>query len=414
MRHPWPRLGSVLEGTISLAALALLVRFRPDWPQLPRSLSAPVTTVMVQQFVLVAAWLLSGLLVLLSLARAIVGLVAPVPRREPPMPHLAATLVARTRPAPLTPQTMPIQLFPLIPRPRTERLPDDPGERHSRVPRNVRADRAAGSIALLGPLEIITSTPRQRGPRSKTKEVLAYLALHPKGAALDDLAVAVWPDLDDDKARTDVWRAISDTRSQLGDVFLRAGDQYQLDRAALTIDVDEFDFLLAQASVDCDAAREQLLERALTLVRGHPLAGSDYPWANGDLHHLRARIIGLLHELGEVRLTDGDTAGALALAERAIGYDPDDESAQRLAMRAEAALGLKEAVMERYEQLSKRLDERFGLEPERPTRLLYKHLLSQDTTSAEKSAVSGHHRRQRQSSLPPETPSPANPKARRT
>ena len=396
MRHPWLRLGFLLEATISLAALALLVRFRPEWPQLPRSLSSPLTTVMVQQFVLVAAWLLTGLLVLLTVARAIVGLVVPLPRQAPPMPHLATTPVTRRRPAPLTSQTMAVQPFPLIPRPRSASVPDDQGgERHGDISHKVRAGRPAGSIALLGPLEIITPTPRPRGLRSKTKEVLAYLALHPRGAAIDELAAAVWPDLDDDKTRTGVWRAISDTRSQLGDVFLHSGDQYELDRNALTIDIDEFNFLLAQASVDRDAARAQLLERALALVRGHPLAGTDYPWASGDLHHLRARIIDLLHQLGELKLTDGDTLGALALADKAIGYDPDDESAQRLAMRAEAALGLKDAVMERYEQLGKRLDTRFGLEPERATRLLYKHLLSQDTISADASDVLGLEGRRR-------------------
>jgi len=380
----------LLEATISLAALALLVRFRPEWPQLPRSLSSPITTAMVQQFVLVAAWLLSGLLALMTVARAIVGLVAPLPRQAPPMPHLATTSVTRGRPAPLTAQTLAAEPFPLIPRPRTTSVLDNRGaERRSDVSHNVRVDRPAGTIALLGPLEIITPTQRSRGLRSKTKEVLAYLALHPRGAAIDELVAAVWPDLDDDKARTGVWRAISDTRSQLGDVFLHSGDQYELDRSALAIDIDEFNFLLAQASVDRDAARAQLLERALALVRGHPLAGSDYPWATGDLHHLRARIVDLLHQLGELKLTDGDTLGALALAGKAIGYDPDNESAQRLAMRAEAALGLKDAVMERYEQLGKRLDTRFGLEPERATRLLYKHLLSQDTTNTQPSSTSG-------------------------
>ena len=51
------RLRFLLEAVLSLGAVAVLVRLRPEWPRLPGSLSSPLTTVMVQQFVLVALWL---------------------------------------------------------------------------------------------------------------------------------------------------------------------------------------------------------------------------------------------------------------------------------------------------------------------------------------------------------------------
>ena len=47
-------------------------------------------------------------------------------------------------------------------------------------------------------------------------------------------------------------------------------------------------------------------------------------------------------------------------------------------MEAEAALGRREAVIERYERLCRDLDEQFGLEPSRNIRLLYRRLLGQD------------------------------------
>jgi DNA-binding SARP family transcriptional activator len=46
-------------------------------------------------------------------------------------------------------------------------------------------------------------------------------------------------------------------------------------------------------------------------------------------------------------------------------------------MEAEAALGRREALAERYERLRRDLDERFGLEPARETRTLYRELLGQ-------------------------------------
>ena len=76
-----------------------------------------------------------------------------------------------------------------------------------------------------------------------------------------------------------------------------------------------------------------------------------------------------------------------AAAERALEFDTDDESAQRLAMRAESSLGLRDAIVDRYEQLRTELDQRFGLEPEQETRALYRRLLSQDPTRTEGSIV---------------------------
>ena len=49
-------------------------------------------------------------------------------------------------------------------------------------------------------------------------------------------------------------------------------------------------------------------------------------------------------------------------------------------MEAEAALGHREAVAERYELLRGELDQRLGLEPSSQTKHLYRTLLSQDRT----------------------------------
>src|SRR5206468_1815287 len=98
------------------------------------------------------------------------------------------------------------------------------------------------------------------------------------GAPTDELAAAVFPDLAEDPGRRRVWRSISDVRAELGNVFARSGDRYLLDRTAVSIDVDEFDVLIARASTETDAARKRLLKQALALVRGDPLAGTDYPW----------------------------------------------------------------------------------------------------------------------------------------
>ncbi len=67
----------------------------------------------------------------------------------------------------------------------------------------------------------------------------------------------------------------------------------------------------------------------------------------------------------------------MRLAEEAAALDGSNERPVQLAMEAEATLGRREAVAERYERLRRDLDERFGLEPERETRTLYRELLGQ-------------------------------------
>ena len=208
------------------------------------------------------------------------------------------------------------------------------------------------SIALLGPLEIAASKRRRRGLRSQTQQLLAYLALHREGATLDELIAALLPDVDDDKARQRLWELVSDARAHLGESILRENERYLLDREAVAVDLDQFEELLTRARAERDADREQLLERALALVRGQPLAGTDYAWAASEVRRLHATIVDLLEELGNLRLDNGNPTGALAAAEQALALDAYNEAAHQLAMHAEAVLGLRQAIVERYERLS--------------------------------------------------------------
>ena len=390
----------LLGTAASLVALAVLWRYRPGWPDLPDSLDSPVTTTQIQQLALTAAWMLAALLVLVRLAsslrlflarsgrqppRALLPGALPV-ARDPSLRHFrsAARSSERSFPPP----------FPLVPRAR----PASNGEvEHGRVParegmladapragspaaeaRDARRGQRPPSIALLGPLEIAASKRRRRGLRSHTQQLLVYLALHPEGATLDELIAAFLPDLDEDKARQRLWEWVSDARAHLGESILRENERYLLDRDAVAVDLDQFEDLLARARTGRGADRERLLEQALALVRGQPLAGTDYAWAASDVRRLHATIVDLLRQLGDVRLDGGDPTGSLAAAEQAIAVDPYNEAAHRVAMRAESVLGLRQAIADRYERLCQELDTRFGLEPEHETRLLHRRLLSQE------------------------------------
>jgi DNA-binding SARP family transcriptional activator len=226
------------------------------------------------------------------------------------------------------------------------------------------------SISVLGPLRIEGTSRRPR--RVATRELIAYLALHPKGASRDELIEAMWPAQDPKQTRPRLWQAATDARAALGDAWVLDGEHYRLDRTKANIDLDQLDHLLAASENEPEA-----LDTALALWRGEPLAGSDYTWADTHIHRLHTTLIGLLERAGHARLERGDLHGALELAERAIALDQFHEASWRLAPQAEHALGLRESLTHRYDELAQALDEQLGLQPTRETRVMYRQLLAQ-------------------------------------
>ncbi len=117
---------------------------------------------------------------------------------------------------------------------------------------------------------------------------------------------------------------------------------------------------------------------ALALWRGEPHEGSDYIWADGHINRLRATLLGLLERAGHARLERGDARGALQMAEQAIAPDQFHEASWRPALQAEDALGMRESITRRYDELAHALDQELGLQPTRETRVMYRQLLGQN------------------------------------
>ena len=169
---------------------------------------------------------------------------------------------------------------------------------------------------------------------------------------------------------------MTDARGALADAWVHDGERYQLDRAKVNIDLDQLEQLLA--STDPEHDDPQALETAIGLWRGEPLEGTDYAWADGHIRRLRATLLELLERAGRSRLQSGDARGALEVAEQAITLDQFHEASWRLALQAEHALGLRESITRRYDELAHALDEQLGLQPTRETRVMYRQLLGQD------------------------------------
>ena len=189
---------------------------------------------------------------------------------------------------------------------------------------------------------------------------------------MDELVEALWPGQNPVKTRQRLWKAKRQAQQLLGNALVRQPDGYAIDRRRLRTDLDELDALRATGPLRADE-----LERAVTLAREEPLADVDYPWADGERRRLQAIQAELLEQLAAIRLEQDDASGALAAAERLIGLDPLNERGWCLAMEAEGALGNRQAILDRYQQLGRELDERLGLRPGRDANETYRRLLSQ-------------------------------------
>jgi DNA-binding SARP family transcriptional activator len=360
----------------SVAIVVFLAVLPPALPDFGPSIATPLTTSTLVQLGLLLLWIVCLLLALVLLRAALF----PTRLLRPPPPWAA-------RPAPRRPHRVPQLVRGEAPAPRLVVPRREGSAAQTLVDEQGPTDAATGTqrivarVVLLGPVAI---EGVRRPRRATTVELLAYLALHEQGASRDELLEAMWPGEDPRRTRPRLWQGVSEARRLLGDAFERDGDRYKLARTHVAVDVDELDRLLA--AIDGAASPKatiRTVERAVALWRAAPFAGSDFAWTDGHVHRLEASLNNLAERGGRTRLALGDARGALDLAERGLALDSLNETFVRLALEAEAALGQRERVTERYEQFSELLDRTLGLQPRRETRATYRRLLGPGPLGAE-------------------------------
>jgi DNA-binding SARP family transcriptional activator len=377
-KRPW----ALVAGLTAAALAALIWTVRPPIHDL--AFEPRVSRTQLETFAYLAIWTLSALLAFAGTLRA--GLaVLRKPKHGTPVSAWLSDGVRHRRPrlAPLALRTRSSPTLLIAPRPLQHPENDESEASGESAGRDAR--RTVGEIEdvprvhVLGPFTISGARQSRRGLRASAIEMIAYLALHRQGASRDELLEALWPGDDPRKSRSRLYQATRDARRLLGDTAIStAHDRYLLDRTHAHIDLDELEATLSQlGQVESRPERNRLLEKAVALFADQPLAGFDYPWAQGELRRLLAVQVDLLAELGQALIFEGDARAALDTAERGIKLDPLNEELWRTALEAEASLGMRSAVEDRYGILQTLLDERLGLEPDGETRALYRQLLGQ-------------------------------------
>lgn len=187
--------------------------------------------------------------------------------------------------------------------------------------------------------------------RARATEFVAYLALHP-GASAHEIDEAIWPGRRVAKEMRNSF--VSRVRHWLGNdsdgqLFLPLVGDHGDYRLSPEFDCDWHVFLrLAREGLARGPNGADLLEQALTLVRGRPFLGVDpttYIWAEADAQEMVSAVVDVAHVLSALQLGLGDSRAAQDAASRGLLAEPGSEVLHCDAIRAAAAKGDSEEIV---------------------------------------------------------------------
>lgn len=205
----------------------------------------------------------------------------------------------------------------------------------------------------------------------KLTALLAVLALAPEARLQrrDRLVGLLWPELDQEHARSALRKALHGLRGALGAETVRArGDEeVGLDRASFWCDATE----LVQAT-DSDQ-----LVHALELYRGDLMPGFFLPgcaefdeWLEGERSGLRERAAAATWALARKFEQDSRLSDAGLMARKVVRYSWDDERVLRRAMAMLDRIGDRAGALALYHEFAEHMRRELSATPSAETTAL--------------------------------------------
>ncbi|AHG92504.1 transcriptional activator domain-containing protein (plasmid) [Gemmatirosa kalamazoonensis] len=206
--------------------------------------------------------------------------------------------------------------------------------------------------------------------------MLAYLALaQPRGYHRRDRIVGLlWPELDQERARVSLRRAVYDLRRALGDdVIVGRGDE----EIALARDAVWCDAVDADESVDAGRYLRALeLYKRGDLLPGFFVqdAGAFEDWLERTRSMLRDKMAAAAWSLAAESASGGQLTNSNRFARRASELAPSDERMLRRVMQLLAEHGDVAGALHVYDDFARRLRRDFDAEPSRESRELVERM----------------------------------------
>jgi DNA-binding SARP family transcriptional activator len=254
----------------------------------------------------------------------------------------------------------------------------------------IRDNQGRGSVTfrLLGAFRITSAgRPHPPGPWQQQRLLVKLLAANGMPVANDEVMAAIWDQIPGPGATLEaLYHLVGAVRRTLAatgldDVLGSANGAYWLEIPPAYVDVHAFRMLTERArALACDGDRRAvgLLEEALRLCHGEPLAGMPGRWVDG-YRHARAEEIRVAElALYEVALSHGESRERLPGLSTLLRERPDDELVAWLYMHALYRAGQPTRALEVKREFSAQLLETNGTENGRALDDLYRRILAND------------------------------------
>jgi DNA-binding SARP family transcriptional activator len=200
--------------------------------------------------------------------------------------------------------------------------------------------------------------------QSKVVATLAYLALSPPGRLQrrDRVVGLLWPELDQERARAALRKALHVLRTSLGrDAVIARGDE----EVAVSPEA-----VWCDAAVFASACDEGALALALELYEGELMPGFHLPecgdfdlWLEEQRRDLRERAAAAAWALAERLESDRKTTLAGQWARRAVHYAGTDERVLRRTMTMLDRVGDRAGALRLYADFTRRLRKELEVDP---------------------------------------------------
>jgi len=221
----------------------------------------------------------------------------------------------------------------------------------------------------------------------RASALVAFLSYFPRAHARQVLTELLWPDGDEQMSRAHLRVVLSSLRRDLepddvpsGSVLVADRNLVQLNFAAVTTDVGEFETALHAASKSEGAAKTALLAQAIELYGGALLPGFYDDWIVPEAQKQEEKFFAALHHLVVGLERAGDLETALHFARRGATISAVREDNARDLMRLYAAIGQIALAKRQFGELEHALKQSWNTSPALQTRELLRRLESEAQT----------------------------------
>jgi len=249
---------------------------------------------------------------------------------------------------------------------------------------------------LFGGLEVSIGnrTVRERDWKKRKARLLFAMLATKRGRDVprDQVIDYLWPDMDEERAKNNLYVAWSMMKSVLGGKG-SAGTRSpyventhgvcRIVRDMVRSDIDEFEEALVAARDAETAGHEKdalsAYERIANLYRGDLLPGDVYDdWFSSLRDHYRSEFADAMLRASQLLIDAEDPGNALLYVRRAIQMDSLREDLNNHGLRCMIDAGQRSSAIEMYFQFRDRLSDELGLDPSPETRALYDQILAME------------------------------------